>query len=265
MEQQADTETRKNGHTPTTNQSVADGSLSLLWDGLPPAIVEKLAQALDPTLVSHRKGWAGRSFPYLEGHAAIAQANRVFGYGGWGYELVGDFTYRELKSVDAKTGEVSTSNMYCATVRVSVPGVPPRTDVGCHAVAEETSEGHDTAYKGAVTDALKRALRSFGDQFGNGLYGDIQEDTMVLSLRESILQLGRAQGLSDAKLKDAVKKRTGKDMEALPAPELAGLLKAMVRKQATAAGPKQAPNKGEGSASAPSKPQIQGQSSPSRQ
>ena len=265
MEQQSYTETRKNGHTPATNQPAADGALSLLWDGLPPAVVEKLAQTLDPALVSHRKGRGGKSFPYLEGHAAISQANRVFGYGGWGYELMGDVAYRDQKSVDTKTGEISTSGMYCATVRVTVPGVPPRTDVGCHAVAEETSEGHDTAYKGAVTDALKRALRSFGDQFGNGLYGDIQEDTMVPSLRESILHLGRAQGLSDAKLKDAVKKRTGKDMEALSAPELAGLLKAMARKHATSADSGQAPSKGEGSTSAPSKPQAQGQPSTNRQ
>ena len=61
---------------------------------------------------------------------------------------------------------------YSAKVKVNIPGAPSRTDVGFHAVAEENVEGHETAYKGAVTDALKRALRSFGDQFGNGLYGD---------------------------------------------------------------------------------------------
>ena len=32
--------------------------------------------------------------------------------------------------------------------------------------------GIETALKGAVTDGMKRALRSFGDRFGNGLYGD---------------------------------------------------------------------------------------------
>ncbi len=61
---------------------------------------------------------------------------------------------------------------YSAPVRVSVNGAPPRTDIGFHIVAEDTPEGHDTACKGAVTDGLKRALRSFGDRFGNGLYGD---------------------------------------------------------------------------------------------
>ena len=145
---------------------------ALLWDGLSPAATEKLAQPLDPGLVSQRKGRGNRSFDYIEGHTAIGQANAIFGFGGWGYDLVGDVALREIENVDAKTGEVKRIHAYAATVRVNVPGAPSRTDVGFHAVAEESVEGHETACKGAVTDALKRALRSFGDQFGNGLYGD---------------------------------------------------------------------------------------------
>ena len=61
---------------------------------------------------------------------------------------------------------------YSAPVRVTVAGALPRTDLGVHPVAEETFDGHDTAMKGAVTDGLKRAFRSFGVQFGNGFYGD---------------------------------------------------------------------------------------------
>ena len=81
-------------------------------------------------------------------------------------------TLREIENVDTGTGEVKLIRAYSAPVRVTVPGAPPRTDVGFHAVAEETPDGHETAVKGAVTDGLKRALRSFGDRFGNGLYGD---------------------------------------------------------------------------------------------
>ena len=33
-----------------------------------------------------------------------------------------------------------------------------------------TGDHYDTASKGAVSDALKRALRTFGAQFGNSLY-----------------------------------------------------------------------------------------------
>ena len=60
----------------------------LLWDGLPPATTAKLGEPLDEGLVSHRKGRGGRTFAYLEGRAAIDQANRIFGFGGWGYELL---------------------------------------------------------------------------------------------------------------------------------------------------------------------------------
>ena len=144
----------------------------LLWDGLSPAVTGALGQPLDPALASQRKGRAGRSYDYLEGHVAIDQANRIFGFGGWGYELVGDVTLREIENVDTKTGEVKRAHVYSAPVRVTVPGAPPRTDIGFNAVAEDNADGHETAIKGAVTDGMKRALRSFGVQFGNGFYGD---------------------------------------------------------------------------------------------
>ena len=144
----------------------------LLWDGLSPAVSQALGQPLDPDLVSQRKGRGGRVFDYLEGHAVIDQANRIFGYGGWGYELVGDVTLRRIETVDPQTGEVKVEQGYSAPVRVTVAGALPRTDLGVHPVAEDTFDGHDTAMKGAVTDGLKRAFRSFGVQFGNGFYGD---------------------------------------------------------------------------------------------
>ena len=158
-----------NGHKP---DAAIPAEHDLLWDGLPPAVTQALGQALDPSLVSQRKGRAGRVFDYLEGHAVIDQANRIFGYGGWGYELVGDVTLRQIETVDSETGEMVTSSVYSAPVRVTVAGALPRTDTGFHAVTEKTVDGHDTALKGAVTDGMKRAFRSFGVQFGNGFYGD---------------------------------------------------------------------------------------------
>ena len=144
----------------------------LLWDGLSPSVSQALGQPIDPELVSQRKGRGGRVFDYLEGHAVINQANRIFGFGGWGYELVGDVTLRRIETVDTQTGEVKVDQGYSAPVRVTVAGALPRTDLGVHPVAEDTFDGHDTAMKGAVTDGLKRAFRSFGVQFGNGFYGD---------------------------------------------------------------------------------------------
>ena len=58
------------------------GEHDLIWDGLSPAVTGALGQPLDPSLVSKRKGRAGRTYSYIEGHTAIDEANRVFGFGG---------------------------------------------------------------------------------------------------------------------------------------------------------------------------------------
>ena len=75
-----------NGHKP---DAATVSEHDLLWDGLSPAVTQALGQPLDPGIVSRRKGRGGKFFDYLEGHVVIDQANRIFGHGGWGYELVG--------------------------------------------------------------------------------------------------------------------------------------------------------------------------------
>ena len=70
-----------NGHKP---DAAIVTEHELLWDGLSPAVTAALSQPLDSALVSQRKGRGGRVFDYLEGHAVIDQANKIFGYGGWG-------------------------------------------------------------------------------------------------------------------------------------------------------------------------------------
>ena len=217
---------------PSDHAPAPTAGLGMLWDTLPPTVIEKLGQPLDPGLVSQRKGRAGRTYSYVEGRTAIDQANRIFGHGGWGYDLVGEVSLREIESADAQTGEVKRVLAYSVTVRVSVTGAPSRTDVGFHTVTEETADGHDTAYKGAVTDALKRALRSFGGQFGNSLYGDGSSvaDALAPSLRQILVELGVSQGFDEQKVRAAVKSKTGKELDDLPASELTSLVEGAVKK-----------------------------------
>ena len=243
-----------NGTNHSTNGNGAYAAVAeheLLWDALAPGVAHALSQPLDPALVSRRRGRGGRVYDYLEGHAVIALANEVFGFGGWGYELAGEVTLRRIESVDARTGEVRVACAYSAPVRVTVAGAPPRIDVGFHAVAEESAEGHETAVKGAVTDGLKRALRSFGDRFGNGLYGDhpaadagqaarprgarsqdggAAPDIEVGFLRSRLIELGAEQGFDEARVRAAVKKQTGGDLDELPADRLAQLVERAARK-----------------------------------
>ena len=206
---------------------------------------------LNASLVSQRRGRAGRDYSYIEGHTVIDQANRIFGFGGWGFDLAGEVVLREIESVDPKTGEVRRIRAYSATVRVTVPGAPPRTDVGFHVVAEETGEGHETAFKGSVTDGLKRALRTFGDQMGNSLYGDQPANghraaqgsgvgTAALSadkagslappLRATLLHLGAMQGIDESRVREAVKAKTGRDLDELSASDLTPLVEAATNK-----------------------------------
>ena len=132
-----------NGHRPDAaipaeHDPASNAGQTLYWDGLSPAVTETLGQPLDSSLVSQRKGRKGQVYDYLKGHTVIAQANRIFGYGGWGYELVGDVTLRQVEEVDSQTGEIKTVSVYSAPVRVTVAGALPRTDIGFHAVTDET-------------------------------------------------------------------------------------------------------------------------------
>ena len=250
-----------NGHKP---DAAIVTEHELLWDGLAPAVTQTLAQPLDPALVSQRKGRGGRVFDYLEGHAVIDQANRIFGYGGWGVELVGDVTLRRIETVDSQTGEVKVSLAYSAPVKVTVAGALPRTDIGVHAVTEDTVDGHDTAIKGCVTDGMKRAFRSFGCQFGNSLYGDQsptnapvqtqrvpaqasravrqaqsqpttgsrdgRNDSQAESLRKRLMELCVKQGFDEEQVQTAIRRQTGKDIDDLTAGEIGELIEAAANK-----------------------------------
>ena len=256
-----------NGHKPdapivTEHDPASSAGQALLWDGLPPAVTQALGQPIDPALVSQRRGRAGRTFSYIEGHTAISEANRVFGFGGWGFELVENVTLRQIETVNAETGEVKVTHAYTAPVRVTVPGAPPCTDIGFHAVTDETADGHETALKGAVTDGMKRALRSFGDRFGNGLYGDQapvvnppqpqrvpaqangrsgqnqhstesrdgRNDAQVDTLRKRLMELCAKQGFDEAQVQAAIQRQTGKDIDGLTADELGALIEAAANK-----------------------------------
>ena len=249
-----------NGTVNLNGNGAADlGGHDLLWDGLPPAVVSALEQPLDPALVSRRDGRGNRQYDYIEGHTVIDQANRIFGYGGWGYELVGDVSLRRMEKVDVRTGELKVNYAYSAPVRVSVVGAPSRTDIGFHVVTDDNPEGHETAAKGAVTDGLKRALRSFGDRFGNGLYGDQpqangragtqasnargncnngqasngngrRDGSYLQQLRGRLINLGAEQGFDEDRVRELVKKQTGRDLDDLPARDLKPLVENAARK-----------------------------------
>ena len=90
-----------NGHKP---DAAIVTEPELLWDGLSPVVTKALGQPLDPALVSQRRGRAGRTYDYLEGHVVIEQANNIFARGGWGYDIVGDVTLRRDRDRRSQDG-----------------------------------------------------------------------------------------------------------------------------------------------------------------
>jgi DNA recombination protein Rad52 len=119
--------------------------------------VAKLKAPLAANRVRQRSQ-AGRSLSYIEGYDVIDTANDIFGFEGWSYHV---------KDIQEVIG--GDRPLYQAIVVVTV-GNAVRSDVGLSAAANGTPDSRDTAIKGAVTDAMKRAFRSFGAQFGNSLY-----------------------------------------------------------------------------------------------
>ena len=124
--------------------------------------VKQLQAGLDPSHVAKRKGFGGGGMlSYIEGHVAIDTANRIFGFDGWSYEIL------EVACIGETSGKVA----YRATVKLTVNDTV-RVDVGYGDGSNKSNilAAHELALKESVTDALKRCLRSFGNQFGNSLY-----------------------------------------------------------------------------------------------
>ena len=136
-----------------------------------------LTQELDSSRVKSRsKGNINLS--YLEGFDLIETANKVFGYGGWSYDI------ESLEHLSTEQNQNQNFVIcYKAIVKVTVYDKDhiqniSRTDVGTGTgIAKTQSEAHEGATKEAVTDALKRALRSFGNQFGLSLYDKSRNHT----------------------------------------------------------------------------------------
>ena len=129
---------------------------------------DQLKQLLDPKHIKKRQG-----FSYIEGCYTIQRANDIFGYDGWSREMVTPpslIMVHEVKSSD-KPPRDGWKVAYSCAYRVRV-GSQVVEDIGFGENVSYISpiEAHETAIKASVTDALKRCLRSFGDQFGNELY-----------------------------------------------------------------------------------------------
>lgn len=135
---------------------------------------EKQLQVLNSELNTSRvktREKGNINLSYLEGFDIIETANSIFGFGNW------DYAISKLEQVSSEINQ-NQNNVICykAVVQVLVHSVDhsqdvSREDVGFGTgVSKTQADAHEGAAKEAVTDALKRCFRSFGNQFGNSLY-----------------------------------------------------------------------------------------------
>ena len=139
---------------------------------------EMLAQKLDKKHVKQRKGGAGKSLSYIEAWHAIDEANRIFGYDRWNRHLIRLECVEASERGDGKKGYMAH---YIATVRIEVQhpeGLGKtifRDGTGYgNSYGFTQGEAHEVAVKEAESDAMKRALMTFGNPFGLALYDKAQ-------------------------------------------------------------------------------------------
>jgi recombination DNA repair RAD52 pathway protein len=139
---------------------------------------KELASPLDGAHVKQRPGTNRQALSYVEGWQLIADANRIFGFGNWSRETLQMEPLHDPKLIsDAEAPERGkVVACYFARVRVTVwakDGTRSIVREGCGAArgfAKTAGEAMENAIKSAETDAMKRALVTFGDQFGLVLY-----------------------------------------------------------------------------------------------
>jgi len=124
----------------------------------------------------------GKYGDYIEGWKVIEEANRIFGFDGWTRETVSNMeTNREFLTLKGKNGEYQQWRVgYVAKVRI-MAGDVMREGTGFGSgmgKPEALGEAIESAVKEAETDAMKRALMTFGYPFGLALYDKTQANVV---------------------------------------------------------------------------------------
>ncbi|KAL7482311.1 hypothetical protein ACHAW6_007987 [Cyclotella cf. meneghiniana] len=165
----------------------ADGTLLHDHKGAPITVDKFLASKPLRGVISSRQGPGGKKLDYMPGEVVTQTLNEAFGYDGWCLEVKN--TMREEILKDDKGRHIVAYN---ATVRITHrrSGVF-REDCGAgDAVDKSLGTASGNALKSAITDAMKRAARHFGEKLGNALYhGNFTSSSAPATLRDALEHL----------------------------------------------------------------------------
>ncbi|KAH6696936.1 DNA repair and recombination protein RAD52 [Plectosphaerella plurivora] len=128
----------------------------------------RLEKQLGPEYLSSRSGPSGQKVHYIAAEKCIALANEVFGFNGWSSSIQNI----QVDFVDEHPQTFKISLGLSVIVRVTLRDGTFHEDIGYGHI--ENCKGKAAAFEKAkkegTTDALKRALRSFGNVLGNCIY-----------------------------------------------------------------------------------------------
>lgn len=133
-----------------------------------PEQIKALSAPLDRKHVKQR-AQAGRQLSYIESWQAISEANRIFGFDGWNRETVVMAELGEPRLVDGKNRVAYMAKVRVAVFTESHTIVREGTGYGS-GIDRDLGQAHESAIKEAESDAMKRALMTFGNPFGLALY-----------------------------------------------------------------------------------------------
>ena len=164
MLREADAAERGHQHPPTA--------------GFSPQQIEALSAPLNRAHISSRE--QGRSkVSYLQSFVVLQEANRIFGFDGWQRQTLSCRCVSQAERLIGESKRPGWGVTYIARVRITVsagahgPLIREGTGAG-HGIDTDLGLAHESAIKEAETDAMKRALVTFGNPFGLALYDKSQ-------------------------------------------------------------------------------------------
>jgi len=127
----------------------------------------KLEKQLGPEYLSARKGPSGQTVHYITADKCITLANEIFGFNGWSSSVQN----LQVDFVDEETPHKINLGLH-VIVRVTLRDGTYHEDIGYGHIenARTKASAFEKAKKEGTTDALKRALRQFGNVLGNCIY-----------------------------------------------------------------------------------------------
>lgn len=128
----------------------------------------RLNKRLGPEYISTRAGPGNSRVAYLSAEKAINLANEVFGFNGWSSSIQNI----QIDFVDESPTKGTISIGLSVVVRVTLKDGTYHEDTGYGGIENCKSKiaAFEKAKKEGTTDALKRALRNFGNVLGNCIY-----------------------------------------------------------------------------------------------